>query len=444
MHRLQWLPLLTGEVQKRTHHHCQPVPSGAFSQVVGKVDAYCVSQSRAEGPAMHAVREKMLATPWADEWAQRRTMFSYGEEMSTDPLEAQLLKQLVFMAAPSRVLEIGMFVGYGSVAMLEGSPTTEVVSLEIDPYLKGWLSSCLADAKLPQIAERHEIMLGPALDSIPKLEGKFDMVFVDANKSEYKSYVELILKHNLLATGGVIICDNILYNGYPYMHSHFDAQPARRKFGDDIRVFNQWVADHPELEQVVLPVRDGVSIIRRRNDVPPSRSGAQAVPVEAKPQGNLAFVEDTWKIIGRNIPEEEVPLCGVISDSRIDTSKSEYSLKSQDESFPCAWQVESKVGFAYRVVEVPQGSLLDPDCDALVFGHLAYGSPERTAAMARPQRRLVVVDETVYGLYGAKIEDYFKARSVEYEVMVLPMTEDKKEMDVTLKVCKKMKKFNID
>merc|ERR1719161_272392 len=103
--------------------------------------------------------------------------------------------------------------------MLEASPTTKVVSLEIDPYLKGWLSSCLADAKLPQIAERHEIVLGAALDSIPKLTGKFDMVFVDANKSEYKSYVENLLKFNLLAPGGVIVCDNILYNGYPYMRS---------------------------------------------------------------------------------------------------------------------------------------------------------------------------------------------------------------------------------
>merc|ERR1719181_199383 len=209
-----------------------------LSQVVGKVDAYCVSQSRAEGPAMKAVREKMLATSWAEEWAQKRTMFSYGEEMSTDPLEAMLLKQLTFMATPGRILEIGMFVGYGSVAMLEGAPATQVVSLEIDPYLKDWLASCLADAKLSHIAQRHEIVLGPALDSLPKLTGKFDMVFVDANKSEYKSYVENILKFNLLAAGGVIVCDNILYNGYPYINSHFDAQPARRNFGDAVREFN--------------------------------------------------------------------------------------------------------------------------------------------------------------------------------------------------------------
>merc|ERR1719231_1077224 len=238
-----------------------------LSEVVGKQDAYCVSVSRAEGPAMAAVREKMLATPWGDLWAQKKTMFSYGEEMSTDPLEAMLLKQLVFMARPRRVLEIGMFVGYGSTAMLEGYSQARVVSLEIDPYLKGWLATCLESH--PGIAGRHEVVVGPALESLPKLEGEFDMVFVDANKAEYKRYVELILEHKLLAPTGVIVCDNVLYNGYPYVHPHFDAQPARREFGDAIREFNQWVADHPSLEQVILPVRDGISIIRLRDEGSP-------------------------------------------------------------------------------------------------------------------------------------------------------------------------------
>lgn len=155
-----------------------------------------------------------------------------------------------------------MFVGYGSVAMLESSPSVQVLSLEIDPYLKEWLSSCLE--AFPSLACRHEVVVGPALESLPKLEGKFDLVFVDANKSEYKRYVETILERDLLSPMGMIICDNVLYNGYPYMHPHFDAQPARRDFGNDIKVFNQWVTEHPKLEQVMLPVRDGMSLIRRR------------------------------------------------------------------------------------------------------------------------------------------------------------------------------------
>jgi len=233
-----------------------------LSQVVGKQDAYCVSKSNAEGPAMAAVREKMISTSWAEEFKAGRTMFSYGEEMSTDPLEAMLIKYFSFMAKPKRILEIGMFVGYGAVSMLEGWPSANVVSLEIDPYLKEWLASCLVD--FPQLRERHEIVLGPALEPLPTLEGEFDMVFIDANKAEYKDYVQKILDGKLLAKDGVIVCDNILYNGYPYVNSHFDAQPARRGFGDAVKEFNQWVYDHPELEQIVLPIRDGVSLLRRR------------------------------------------------------------------------------------------------------------------------------------------------------------------------------------
>jgi len=254
-----------------------------LSQVVGNMDSYCVSKSNAEGPAMAAVRAKMLSTPWADEWTKKRTMFSYGEEMSTDPLEAMLLKELVALGKPQNVLEIGMFVGYGAVAMLEGCAHTKVVSLEIDPYLKGWLSSCLHD--FPEISTRHDIILGPALESLPKLNGSFDMVFIDANKAEYMDYVKVILKQNLLADGGMIVCDNILYNGYPYTSSHFDAQPARRGFGDAVKDFNQWVYDQPELEQIVLPIRDGVSMIRRRQQkqVAPAPADGQWLKLSGHP-----------------------------------------------------------------------------------------------------------------------------------------------------------------
>merc|ERR1711871_1850404 len=83
-------------------------------------------------------------------------------------------------------------------------------------------------------------------------------------------------------------------------------------------------------------------------------------------------------------------------------------------------------------------------CDALIFGHLTPGSPERVAAMAQAQRRLVVIDEKVHELYGKRVRDYFKACGVEHEILVLPMNEETKDMDTALKVAKKMKQFNID
>merc|ERR1711998_51070 len=116
------------------------------------------------------------------------------------------------------------------------------------------------------------------------LEGTFDMVFIDANKAEYKDYVQKILAQNLLAPEGMIVCDNILYNGYPYVDSHFDAQPARRGFGDAIKEFNQWVHDQPELEQIVLPIRDGVSFIRRRDLEQDASSRASQVTFAPEPR----------------------------------------------------------------------------------------------------------------------------------------------------------------
>lgn len=210
---------------------------------------------------MRAIREKMMKTPWQKEWDTGRTLFAYGEEMSTDALEAQFLKALSSMKRPRRALEIGMFTGYGAVAVLEGCEHTEVVSLEIDPYLKSWVADCLTG--FPDIARRHRVVTGPALDTLKQLNPaeKFDLVFVDANKAEYRRYVEFLIANGLLAEHATIVADNTLYCGMPFTSRLFDSQPKRRAYGDAIREFNRWVADHDCLEQVILPLRDGVSLI---------------------------------------------------------------------------------------------------------------------------------------------------------------------------------------
>mmetsp|Transcript_67444 Transcript_67444/g.217777 ORF Transcript_67444/g.217777 Transcript_67444/m.217777 type:complete len:462 (+) Transcript_67444:91-1476(+) len=157
--------------------------------------------------------------------------------------------------------------------------------------------------------------------------------------------------------------------------------------------------------------------------------------------GNLVQYDDTWHIAADG---EQVPSSARISNCRIDTKTSEYAEDTSSASAPKAWMSKSLISFEYRVVEVPSGKLLDPECDALIFGHLDAGSPERQAAMQRPQRRLVVIDETVDDLYGAKVRAYFEARGVAHEILRLPLNEDTKSVENTLKVCEKMKKFNID
>jgi len=232
--------------------------------LVGSLDPYVKDHSTAEGPAMKAIREKMDTTDWAGLAESKTTMFSYGAEMSTDPVEAQFVKMMTYMKRPKHVLEVGMFTGYGSMAIAEGLPSDgKITSLDIDPFLKTWVEDVSKD--FPE-GPKHEIVVGPALDSLQTLDAssKFDLVFIDANKAEYKGYLETLLSRNLLADDAMILADNTLYVGYPFLSDTYDTQPARRGFGDAVREFNAWVRDHPKLEQVILPIRDGVSMIRLR------------------------------------------------------------------------------------------------------------------------------------------------------------------------------------
>jgi len=233
--------------------------------VTNSLDPYIKDMSDAEGPAMLAIREKMESTDWSGLWDRKETMFSYGGEMSTDPVEAMFLKMLTYMKSPSSVLEIGMFAGYGSMAIAEALPAGgKITSLDIDPFLKDWVQDV---TKSRPEGEKHVIIVGPALDSLKQEDfpDKFDLVFVDANKAEYKDYVTTLLERDLLAPNAMIVADNVLYNGYPYLSEMYDAQPSRRGYGDAVKEFNLWVKNNPKLEQVILPIRDGVSFIRVRS-----------------------------------------------------------------------------------------------------------------------------------------------------------------------------------
>merc|ERR1719326_2374487 len=112
--------------------------------------------------------------------------------------------------------------------------------------------------------------------------------------------------------------------------------------------------------------------------------------------GNLVYQSDMW-CIHRG---ETLPPGAALLDCRVEPSASEYA--GEGEAGVRAWASRSVISFDYRVVEVPRGRLLDPACDALVFGHLAPSSPERVAATAQAQRRLAVIDEAVHDIYGER------------------------------------------
>jgi len=232
--------------------------------LIGAQDPYLNSVASAEGPIMQAIRNKMDATNWDGLWQEKKTMFAYGQEMSTDTIEAQFVKMMTFMKSPKRVLEVGMFAGYGAAAIMEALPDDgSLTSLDLDPFLKSWVEE--VTSTFPE-GKKLSIKVGPALDSITTLPAseKFDLVFIDANKAEYKDYVETLLERGLLTEDAMLIIDNTLYCGYPYLPSQYDTQPKRRGFGDALIEFNAWIATHPCLMAVTIPLRDGVTLVSRR------------------------------------------------------------------------------------------------------------------------------------------------------------------------------------
>merc|ERR1712176_327945 len=150
--------------------------------------------------------------------------------------------------------------------------------------------------------------------------------------------------------------------------------------------------------------------------------------------GNLLLIDDTWTLIDENSNIENNNNIQEVSGARIDLESSEQSGQSQ------TWKVTAPINFEYRVVESP--GILDPDNDSLIFGHLS--AEEKDIAKTKPQRRLIVVDETVDNLYGRQIRSYFDSQEIVYEILTLPMIEEEKDVEMMLKVCEKMKKFNVD
>jgi caffeoyl-CoA O-methyltransferase len=174
-------------------------------------------------------------------------------QMMVGPVEGRFLEMLVFAGGAGLVLEIGTFSGYSSLSMAAALPPGgRIVSCDVDPRAAEVARRAIAAS--PH-AGRIEVRLGPALDTIATLDGPFDLVFIDADKTNYVNYYEAALPK--LAERGLIVADNTLWSGRVVDDTDT---------GDDtvaIRAFNDHVAADPRVVCVQLTVRDGVTLIRR-------------------------------------------------------------------------------------------------------------------------------------------------------------------------------------
>lgn len=172
--------------------------------------------------------------------------------MCSGHVQGRLLKMLTSMINPLRVLELGAFTGYSTLCMAEAmQPGSEIVTVEIDDEREDGLKNAFAGSPVD-----IKLIIGDALDIIPTLDPVFDMVFIDANKRHYTEYFKLVLP--LVRPGGYILADNTLWGGKVVENPiPSDAQTQ------GILEFNDYVASVEGVEVSIIPVRDGLTVIKK-------------------------------------------------------------------------------------------------------------------------------------------------------------------------------------
>jgi caffeoyl-CoA O-methyltransferase len=176
--------------------------------------------------------------------------------MLSGAVEGRLLETLVFATGAQRVLEFGTYSGYSALSMARALPPDgRIYTLEVDEEHAAFAQRHI-DAS--PFADRIEVLLGPALESVERLDGPFDLVFIDADKENYGRYYEAALAK--LSPRGLIVVDNTLWSGAVLDPDAEDASDSTRA----LAAFNDAVANDERVICVMLTVRDGVTLIRRR------------------------------------------------------------------------------------------------------------------------------------------------------------------------------------
>lgn len=174
--------------------------------------------------------------------------------MLSGHLQGRLLSMISKMIRPSSILEIGTFTGYSAICLAEGLPEHgKIISIDINEELEFWVLEYWEKAGL---ANKAILKIGNALEIVPKLNEEFDLVFIDADKDNYSNYFDIVI--DKVKSGGFILADNVLWSGkVANKPETFDRDT---KAIDD---FNKKIFNDSRVENILLPIRDGVMIIRK-------------------------------------------------------------------------------------------------------------------------------------------------------------------------------------
>ena len=175
--------------------------------------------------------------------------------MASGHLQGRLLRMLVHMIRPRNILEVGTFSGYSAICMAEGlEEGGKVYTFEIndeqEDFTRPWIEGSA-------VADKIEFIIGDALTEAPRLGIAFDMAFIDGDKRTYLDIYEMALQ--VVRPGGFILADNTLWDGHVIDHAYDNDSQAQ-----GIESFNDYVARDERVEKVILPIRDGLTIIRKK------------------------------------------------------------------------------------------------------------------------------------------------------------------------------------
>ena len=203
------------------------------------VEQYAAHHTDVPAPLMDRLREETYASV-------------EHPHMQTGRLEGTLLKLLVKISQARRVLEIGMFTGYSTLCMAEGLPEGgELITCEVNPTVEAVARRYFEQSPF---GKRISIRMGPALETIATIKGPVDLVFIDADKGNYSHYYDAVFP--LLPSGGLIVADNTLWRGRVLAPESSDDHA--------LVAFNSKVASDQRVEKVLLTVRDGVLLARKK------------------------------------------------------------------------------------------------------------------------------------------------------------------------------------
>ena len=174
--------------------------------------------------------------------------------MASGHLQGRMLKMFVEMIRPRNILEIGTFSGYSALCMAEGLADdghlyTFEINDEQEDFTRPWIEGS-------SYTDKIDFIIGDALQIVPTMNVMFDMAFVDGDKRHYIEYFEMVMKH--LNKGGYILADNTLWDGHVLA-----TPPESDKQTWGIKNFNDYIKDDSRIEKVILPMRDGLTVIRK-------------------------------------------------------------------------------------------------------------------------------------------------------------------------------------